>query len=303
MLAESEGGTLQTSLTKPEIESQKRLEANLKVLAGDIGERNLYQRASLLKAQNWIEGQFRQYGYSPLIQKFRVDGMECANIIVTRKGKTTPNEIIIVGAHYDSVIGCPGANDNGTGVVALLELAYLFSQKTCSQTLRFVAFVNEEPPYFQTEMMGSLVYAKSCKKKNESIRVMISLETIGYYSSKAGSQKYPFPLSFFYPSTANFVAFVSDTFSIKLLGSLAKSFRKQTSFPLETAAVPSWLPGVGWSDHWSFWKCGYPAMMVTDTALFRYPHYHQSDDTPDKVNYQALAQVVRGLESCLRDMT
>ena len=172
-----------------------------------------------------------------------------------------------------------------------------------NKTLRFVAFVNEEPPFFQTEEMGSFVYAKRCKERGDHITAMISLETIGYFSDEPGSQKYPAAgLGFFYPGKGNFIGFAADTRSRPLLREAVAAFRQARKLPCEGAALPAAIPGIGWSDHWSFWQCGYPAIMVTDTAPFRYPHYHEPTDTPEKLDYDRFALVVSGMETVIRDL-
>jgi Zn-dependent M28 family amino/carboxypeptidase len=198
------------------------------------------------------------------------------------------------------VLGAPGANDNGTGVAAMLALARRFSGQKPRRTLRFVAFANEEPPHFQTAEMGSVVYAQRSRERSENVVAMLSLETLGYYDDAQGSQVYPPPIGLFYPSTGNFVGFVSNVSSRKLLRDVVGDFRSHTRFPSEGAALPAVIPGVGWSDHWAFWQAGYPALMVTDTAPFRYPHYHTGADTPDKIDYERLARVVAGLERSIR---
>ena len=210
---------------------------------------------------------------------------------------------MIIGAHYDTVFGAPGANDNSSGVAAVLSLAKAFVNKKPEKTLRFVEFVNEEPPFFWTDKMGSVVYAKRCRQRNENVTAMFSLETIGYYSDKPGSQKYPLGLlNTIYPVTGNFISFIGNFPSGKLVREVIKSFRNHTKFPSEGAILPNIVEGAGWSDHWSFWQEGYPAIMVTDTAPFRYPYYHTSDDTPEKVNYDRLARVVVGLERVIDDL-
>jgi Zn-dependent M28 family amino/carboxypeptidase len=203
----------------------------------------------------------------------------------------------VLGAHYDTVGGSPGANDNGTGVAALLELARRFAGRPQARTIRFVAFVNEEPPFFQTPQMGSLVYADAARARGDRIVGMLSLETMGYYSDEPGSQQYPVPeMAGMYPDVGNFIGFVSNLESSTLLSAARRAFAERTSFPLQTAAMPGELPGAGWSDHWSFWHAGYPALMVTDTAPWRYPWYHSAGDTPDKIDFEKLADVVNGLE-------
>jgi len=217
------------------------------------------------------------------------------NIEAEIPGDVYRDEIVLVGAHYDSVIGSPGANDNATGTAGLLEIGNLLSGKKLKRTIRLVAFVNEEPPFFATKNMGSYVYAQRSRERQENIIGMISLETLGYYSDKKGSQKYPFPLGLFKPDTGNFIGFVSNLRSKPFLNDFIKRFRDLVEFPSDGVAFPQIIPGIGWSDHRSFWKFGYPAIMVTDTALFRYPYYHSPEDTPDKIHYDRLARVVSGL--------
>jgi Zn-dependent M28 family amino/carboxypeptidase len=255
----------------------------------------------LLAAADFIEASLTSAGLTPRRVSYEVGGRASYNIEVEIRG--TRPEIFVVGAHYDSVTGSAGANDNGSGVAALLALARRFAGKTPGQTLRFVAFVNEEPPYFLGGEMGSLVYAKRCQERGDRISGMISLETIGYFSDTPGSQTYPAPgLGMFYPKTGNFIGFVANLPSRALLRKAIAIFRAQKKIPAEGAALPGAVPGVGWSDHWSFWQCGYPAIMLTDTAPFRYPHYHEPTDTPDKLDYDRFALVVSGMESVIKEL-
>jgi hypothetical protein len=266
-------------------------------LAVEIGERNaLHHPRELAVAAEWIEGQFRQAGYEITRQQYEVAGVPCCNLAAEILGTAQPDEIVVIGAHYDSVLGTPGANDNGSGVAAVLALARRFARRNIARTLRFVAFVNEEPPYFQTEQMGSWVYAKLCRQRNEKVTAMMSLETIGYYTDAPKSQRYPPPMDLIYPSTGNFIGFVGNTGSADLVRQVVGAFRQHEQFPSEGGAPPEAIPGVGFSDQWSFWQEGYPAVMVTDTAMFRYPHYHEAEDTPDKIDFERMARVVRGLE-------
>ncbi|HZM46463.1 MAG TPA: M28 family peptidase [Burkholderiales bacterium] len=258
--------------------------------------------AGLEAAARHIELTLYGFGYRVEAQRFQVDRDEARNVEAEVSGGVRAGEIVVVGAHYDSALGAPGANDNGSGVAALLELARILRGSKPVRTLRFVAFVNEEQPFYRGDAMGSRQYARRCRERGENIVAMLSLETIGYYSDRPGSQRYPFPLGFFYPSTGNFVAFVSNLSSRGLLHEAIASFRRHAALPSEGVAAPAFIPGVDWSDHWSFWQEGYPALMVTDTAPYRYPHYHTAQDTPDKVNYEALARVVKGLEGMLRDL-
>jgi Zn-dependent M28 family amino/carboxypeptidase len=228
-------------------------------------------------------------------------GQACHNIEAEIPGARP--EVLLIGAHYDSVFGSPGANDNGTGVAATLALARRFASIKSEHTLRFVAFVNEEPPYFLSGEMGSLVYAGRCKARGDKISAMISLETIGYFSDASHSQTYPSPgLGIVYPRVGNFIGFVSNVRSRSLLRRVVALFRKHAKIPSEGAALPAFIPGVSWSDQWSFWHHGYPGIMVTDTAPFRYPYYHSSSDTPDKLDYDRFALVVSGMERVIEGL-
>jgi hypothetical protein len=289
-------------LSEHEAGLRESLRHDVEILAGEIGERNLTEYPNLLAAADFLEASFAEMGYTVSRQGYVSEGLAVDNLEVEIKGDGRADEIVVIGAHYDSVEGSPGANDNGTGTAALLALARSFVGQHPSRTLRFVAFVNEEPPYYYTSDMGSWVYARRSRERNEKIVSMLSLETIGYYAEAEGSQQYPFPFSFFYPSTGNFVAFVGNLRSRGLVSKVVRAFRENASFPSEGAAPWGSIEGVGWSDHWSFWQEGYQAVMVTDTALFRYPEYHTSRDTSDKVQYDDLARVVAGLERVVADL-
>lgn len=282
-------------LTPGDIAVRDSLRRDVVTLAGTIGERNVPHFLELSKAASYVETRLVESGYEVERQGYRVGTQRCDNLVVEIPGTDRSSEIVVVGAHYDSVEGSPGANDNATGVAAMLDLARAFAASRPSRTLRFVAFVNEEPPYFQTEQMGSLVYARRCRERGDDVVAMLSLETMGYYSDARGSQRYPFPLGFFYPSTGNFIGFVGDRASKRVVLDAVAAFRERTQFPSEGGVLDASLPGIGWSDHWAFWQAGYPATEVTDTAPFRYPHYHTAADTPDKVDFDRLARVVVGL--------
>ena len=272
-------------------------------LAEEIGERNVLHRpGELAQAADYIEAEFAGAGYEVKRQEYQVSGTTCSNLEVEIPGTTRPDEIVVVGAHYDSVPGSPAANDNGSGVAAVLALARSFRSIPPERTLRFVAFVNEEKPYAHTGQMGSVVYARRCRERGEKVMAMLSLETIGYYSDEPGSQKYPPPIGRFYPSTGNFIAFVGNTRYGWLVREVVAAFRRSEAFPSEGGVLPESIPNIGFSDHWSFWQEGYPALMVTDTANFRYPYYHTAEDTVDKVDFERMARVVRGLKSVVADL-
>ena len=269
------------------------------MLADTIGERNVWRYPALQRAAAYISSTLAASGYDPRRQTFEVSRLPVSNIEAVLPGSRMPDEIIVVGAHYDTVTDCPGANDNATGIAATLELARRLESTPRARTIKFVAFVNEEPPFFKTAQMGSLVYATAAKDRGERIMGMLSLETMGCYSEVKGSQQYPAPIGLLYPDTGNFIGFVANLRSARLLSKARRAFRRRTSFPLQCAALPDAIPGVGWSDHWAFWQAGYPALMVTDTAPFRYPWYHTPQDTPDKIDFDKLAQVVDGLEAVI----
>jgi Zn-dependent M28 family amino/carboxypeptidase len=208
----------------------------------------------------------------------------------------------LIGAHYDTVVGSPGANDNASGVSAILEISRLFAGIELALTVRFVAFVNEEAPFFTRRQQGSMVYAEAARRRGDDIRLMASIETIGWYSDEPGSQKYPPLFNLFYPDHADFIGIVSNFRSRAAMQRLAATFRANSDFPLETAATFPFVPGVSWSDHRSFWRHGYRAVMITDTAFYRYRHYHTPTDTPDKLAYPELTRVTSGLYAAFSEL-
>jgi hypothetical protein len=288
-------------LLPDEVTLREELRGDVQKLTGEIGERNMWHYPQLDAAADFIENSFSRAGLHPRRDSYDLRNQACHNIEAEIRGACS--EILLIGAHYDSVFGSPGANDNGSGVAAMLALARRFAQKTPEHTLRFVAFVNEEPPYFQTSQMGSFVYASRCKASGDQISAMISLETIGYFSDAQRSQTYPaVGLGAFYPTIGNFIGFVGNVHSRALLRRTIDLFRKHAGIPSEGAALPSFIPGVAWSDQWSFWEHGYRGIMITDTAPFRYPHYHASTDTPDKLDYDRFALVVSGMEKVIEEL-
>lgn len=290
------------ALNGVEQQVRDRLRGHVAVLAGDIGERNVWHAAALESAACYVEDRLREMGYRVGSHPYEAHGHTVRNLDAELPGAQRPDEIVLVGAHYDSVLGCPGANDNGTGVAAMLELARLSADRRVDRTVRFAAFTNEEPPFCFTRDMGSRVYARMSRSRAENIVAMLSLETIGWYSDAKRSQRYPFPLGLFYPRTGNFIGFVGNLSSRDLVRRCVAAFRRHTRFPCEGAAAPGYLPGVFWSDHWSFWREHYRAVMVTDTAPFRYPYYHTPEDTPEKVDYDRTARVVVGLGSVVAEL-
>jgi hypothetical protein len=268
-------------------------------------EHNLRHYDELEKAARYIEATLASYGYSVGRQEFFFDDRAVRNIdvVIEPRADITEPEVIVVGAHYDSGAGTPGANDNGSGVAAVIELSRLLRDLTgiAERRIRLVLFVNEEAPYFKTEGMGSLHYARALAERKEKVVAMYSLETIGFYTSAPGSQRYPAPFNLIFPDRGDFVAFVGTPYARALVWETIRSFRSHTPFPSIGGVAPDIVPGIDWSDHWAFEQFDFPAMMVTDTAPFRYPHYHQFTDTPDKVDVESLARVVKGMERVIRD--
>jgi len=270
-------------------------------------EHNVAHYDELEKVARYIEAALTSLGYAVGRQEFSADGKPVRNIDVTVEParENADPEVIVVGAHYDSAPGSPGANDNASGAAAVIELARLLRDLdgSAGKRIRLALFVNEEPPYFRTEAMGSLNYARALAQRNERVVAMYSLETIGFYSSEPGSQVYPAPFGLIFPDRGDFVAFVGLLGSRALVRETMRSFRAHTGFPTIGGVAPGFVPGIGWSDHWAFAERGFQAVMITDTAPFRYPHYHRPSDTPDKVDAESLARVVKGIERVIRDLS
>ncbi|MFA7340243.1 MAG: M28 family peptidase [Candidatus Obscuribacterales bacterium] len=302
----------------------KRLREHVVVLASEIGCRSLTSApVNLELAAAYIEHKFSEFGYLVDKQEYDVELLSSKsheekndtlvfpkvthttrNIVAEIKGSDHPEQIVVIGAHYDSVYDCPAANDNGSGVSAILELARHFANRELPCTVRFVAFTNEEPPFFHTDKMGSYQYAKLCHERKDNIVAMLSLETIGYYSDSPGSQSFPNPLlRLLCPDTGNFLLFLSNLKSQALLKRTLRSFRAGVKFPSQGISLPEFISGVRFSDQDSFWRFGYPALMITDTANYRYPHYHDKQDTPEKLNYEKLAEVLIGLIRVVEELT
>ncbi|CAG1010170.1 Aminopeptidase S [Phycisphaerales bacterium] len=297
------------ALTEDQRDLSAELRANVEELAGPLAGRNVFNPARLRACEEFLSARLGECGRPVTRQEFDCRGQTVANFQVEFPGAERPGEILVVGAHYDAVELsrglCPAANDNGSGTAAVLALARRFARRgaACGRTVRFVLWVNEEPPFFWTDLMGSLVYARACRAKAENIVGMITPETLGCYSEVEGSQRYPLGLfKRWYPARGDFVAFLGMHEAAALVRRSVELFREHCRFPSIGVALPAIIPHVGASDHWSFWKCGYPALMVTDTAPYRYRWYHTEDDTPDKMNFECMARVVEGLASVVETL-
>ena len=290
------------TLSESEKESAENLKRVVTFLAGEIGLRNYQHDQQLNKAADYIESRFQEIGYETQIMSYEVNGQIFKNIIARPHSIPTKEskDIIVIGAHYDSCFN-PGADDNASGVAGTLELARLFKDVNLNTQIQFVAFTNEEPPFFMTEDMGSLVFARKLKKDGQKVRAAIILEMIGYYSENINSQHYLPLLGPFYPNRGNFITVVGNFPSAKVVNTLVAHFRKYSKFPIESLIAPSFIRGVYFSDHWSFWQEGFPAVMVTDTAFLRNKNYHRQTDLPATLDYEKMAVVVHGLkESIMR---
>ena len=286
------------TLTKPE-----SLRKTVTVLAVEIGPRDLYNnnKARLRRSEDYIAARFKAAGCQVEFQEYTASAVKVKNISCVQPGSSLPGEIIVIGAHYDT-FNNPGADDNASGVAGLLELAEYAAGKTYARTLKFVAFVNEEPPFFKQEGMGSAVYAKAAKAAGDDIRAAIVLEMIGYFTEEKFSQRYPPLIGPFLPPKGNFIAQIANFPSRKLAGRIDEGFRKASSLPLRTISLPSFVPGVDYSDHRSFWAQGYPAVMFTDTSFYRTPHYHKPSDLPDTLNYGYMAALLDGIKAAMDDL-
>jgi Zn-dependent M28 family amino/carboxypeptidase len=287
------------TLSEAERQVQQKLENHVHVLASEIGVRNTQRPEALEAAAQYIENAFQTLGLKMNAQRYVTScGQHSVRNIESIIEGSESAGTIVVGAHYDT-IDCPGANDNGSGVAALIEIANAIAKRkhTPKRTIRFVAFVNEEPPFFGGPDMGSWVYAQKLKESKEDVLGMICLETMGCYSTDPGSQHVPSIVGNFYKNdVGNFVGFCSNPESKEFLKFLLDSFRRHCDFPSEGLAVPpSLLSDITLSDNSRFWDVGFRAVMVTDTVYLRYKHYHEQSDTADKLNFPAFARVTNGL--------
>jgi len=269
-------------------------------LSVTIGDRHLWKDFSLDKTADYIESVFENYGYPVERQMYSCYGKTVSNLIAEKKGKD--EAAVIIGAHYDTVPGTPGADDNASGVAGLLELARLHKESSIKKTLVFVAFVNEEPPCFGSPRMGSMFYAKKLKDRGIPIEVMISLEMIGYFSKEA-LQTYPLPgMSLLYPKTADYIGVVGNFHSSRYVSFFKKGIRKYSNINVRSLRAPEFFGGINLSDNYSFWHHQYRAIMVTDTSFFRNKNYHQETDTIDTLDFATMAEVVKGLYYTLLEL-
>lgn len=273
-------------------------------LSVKIGSRSVYEYDELTAAKEYILSSLKAMGHTPVLQDYPYRDRIFSNIIVSIPGKTDPGDIVLIGAHYDTVAGTPGADDNASAVALLLEMCRLLRHETPERTLRLVFFTLEEPPVFRSDFMGSAVHAREARSRQENIVAMISLEMLGYYSDEKGGQSFPFPLmSLIYPTTPDFVAVVGNLSSRGLVNNIASSMRKTGGIGVETLSTFSFVPGIDFSDHRSFWKMDYPAVMITDTAFYRNPNYHTEKDTIDTLDFTRMSALLPALVQAAKDLS
>ncbi|HQN20088.1 MAG TPA: M28 family peptidase, partial [Syntrophobacteraceae bacterium] len=284
-------------------ETAERLRDHVRTLTVTIGERSMLQPENLEKARLYIESFYQDLGLPVEGQFYQYGDIRVGNVISRIDAVEDPSNRFLVGAHYDSVGGTVGADDNAAAIAVQLETARALMRSPgglkAGTSVKFVSFTLEEPPTFATRYMGSRVYARDARGRREKLDGMICLEMVGYYRDQPGSQSYPFPLMFMnYPKEGNFIGIVGNSKSRGLTRSLEQAFRKNPHLPVISLTVPlnGWLmPPVRLSDHSAFWDEGYQAVMVTDSAFYRNPHYHLPSDTMDKLDFRRMAELVKSL--------
>ncbi len=271
----------------------ERLYRDVEFLTSLKPYRNFQQLASLAEASRYIEEEFRNVGAKPGIQSWRAQGQEYNNVIASYN--TEKAKRLIVGAHYDVCGDQPGADDNASAVAGLLELARLvFTHKPHTDyRIDFVAYCLEEPPFFASELMGSYVHAKSLYDNNVDVIGMICLEMIGYFSDEPNSQGFPSPeLAKIYPHTGNFIIVVGIEQYMPFNHKVHLLMSADAAIDVQVISFPSGDGLAGLSDHRSYWKFGYPALMLNDTSFIRNPHYHKKSDTIDTLDFAKMTAVV-----------
>jgi Zn-dependent M28 family amino/carboxypeptidase len=290
----------------PEPEIVENLRKHVARLAGLIGPRHLGAPSALAAAATFVERELTASGYVVARLPYLAGGQQVANLVAELPGTTREDEIVVLGAHYDTVWTTPGADDNASAVAVLLEVARWMKSMQSQRTIRFVAFPCEEPPHFHSDDMGSRRYARQCRERRERVVGMCCLEMVGYYTSAPGSQQAPsgIPklLRWLLPQRGDFLASVGNLRSWRLAWKFRRGFRRAVRFPLFTICLPELIQEIRLSDNSSFWDQGYPALMLTDTSFLRNPHYHQASDTPETLDYEAMAQVTLGVMGGIADV-
>jgi Zn-dependent M28 family amino/carboxypeptidase len=273
----------------------------VEILANKYPSRHGGYPETLNAAADFIDKEFQALGFVVESHFYECDEAKVRNLIVEKKGSQPELSSIVVGAHYDTVVGTPGADDNASGIAGLLELARLLKDHPNMRTIKFVAFPHEEPPYFFTHLMGSRQYARKLKQEGANVLVMLALEMLAYAGEKY-DQLYPAPLMRTlgrYPKYGDFIALVGNLRSLRMMSVVRRAMRLRGTIGVESLSAPGFLPPLFLSDHSSFWSAGFPALMITDTAFLRNPHYHRESDMADTLNYTFLAEVIALVSSAV----
>ena len=278
---------------------RERLHSHVHELASVIGPRHPGEPRTMDAAAAYIDRKLSDLGYPVARQTYTVDGCEVANLVAEQTGTGRPQQIVVVGAHYDTIPTTPGADDNASAVAMLIEVASMLRKVRTQRTIRFVAFACEEPPYYFGDAMGSRVYARSCRARGDQVHGMICFEMVGYYSSEPKSQQLPPGIPSFlrwvFPSRGDFLVSVGNLRSWRLVWTFRRGFRRAVRFPLFSIALPEAISEIRMSDNSSFWDEGYPALMITDTSFLRNPNYHMQTDTPETLDYARMARCAIGV--------
>ncbi|MCX6996770.1 MAG: M28 family peptidase [Kiritimatiellaeota bacterium] len=268
-----------------------KLREHVEILSQRFHPRDWQHRDHLDRCADYIAQQFGQAGAAVEFQPFTAGGHPYRNVIGRFPAGQGP--CVVVGAHYDACGEMPGADDNASGIAALIELAHLLGRQAPTSAVELVAYVLEEPPFFRTEYMGSALHAKSLAGDQARVRGVIVLEMVGCFKDERGSQSFPMLLlRLMYPSRANFIAVASRWDQGDWIKKVKAGMQGATDLPVYSIRAPAVLPGIDFSDHLNYWPYGFKALMVTDTAFYRNKAYHSPADTPDKLDYHRMAKVV-----------
>lgn len=272
------------------------------MLSDTFTPRDYKHTGNLDRAAAYIQGEFGRSKGRVSVETYEVKGETYRNVVLALGPET--RERIVVGAHYDAADVFPGADDNASGVAGLIELSRMLDTATLPMTVELVAYTLEEPPFFRTGQMGSAVHASSLRKQGVPVRMMISLEMIGYFSDDVGSQHYPLSLlKLFYPAKGNFITVIGGLWNGPSVRRVKRAMHRATELPVRSFnAPPSLVAGLDWSDHLNYWNNQYPAVMVTDTSFLRNMNYHTKSDTPEKLDYKRMSMVVKGAYEAVMDL-
>ena len=281
---------------------------HVKVLASDIGSRSIEEPLNLRRAQDYISRCLRKTGLDVRVQDYEAFGNPTANVIAFNPDTDLDAPLLLLGGHFDTVVGTPGADDNASAMAVMLEVARLMINTTPekARNVLFAAFSTEEPPSFNTPFMGSRVFVKSLSSENLVIKGALILEMVGYYTDEPATQQIPLPIKWMgFPSRGNFIAVVGNGVSRSLVKAVSAGITLSgCGLPVEDLTVPGsgyLLPEARLSDNASFWDAGIPAVMLTDTSFLRNPHYHTHRDRPETLDYDKMGQLVKGLFTFFRN--